>query len=181
MGEAGAEDGYPVPERVFTLFNHRSGLDSNLNGILFAEQRQIEQALLHSAIHILYKHGIVTVLPVNGTAPCCRPNPLAVSLYVKVKAPGSISSNVGSILLVSISCFDRDSCGVCPECHGDSGGHPDLAVLGLGESLEPDCVNTGVRVRSIRENLAGQSQVRSLSEFVLYVFRSLCTNCQRKE
>ena len=45
MGEAGAEDAHAVAEGVFQGFQDSTLFYANLDGILLAEQRQVQQAL----------------------------------------------------------------------------------------------------------------------------------------
>ena len=107
MGEAGAEDAHAVAEGVFQGFQDSALFYANLDGILLAEQRQVQQALVQGAVQGRCEVHVL-VPPVAGTV--CSPKPLAVLVAdVKVIARSADSHGIGGILHFSEARLDADN------------------------------------------------------------------------
>ena len=83
--EAGSEYSDPVTERIIDGLDDSTFVDTDLDGLLLAQDRQVHKALVHGTVQIADKHDVVVrflvVRHLGG-----GPEPLSVFLYVKVIA-----------------------------------------------------------------------------------------------
>ena len=84
LGEAGAEDCHPAPERVGYSLYHTPLFHAYLKVIELTEQWQVQQAFVHLAVHVADKgeRGVT----IGQSSPCGRPKPFAATADIHVKA-----------------------------------------------------------------------------------------------
>ena len=179
--EAGSEYSDPVTERIIDGLDDSTFVDTDLDGLLLAQDRQVHKALVHRTVQIADKHDVVVrflvVRHLGG-----GPEPFPVFLYVKVIASCGESSGVGREPSVKVFGLDRYGLGIRPERHGKTGRHPDLLVLSGREPLELNGVHPVVRVRSVGHKFADHSQVGRLGEIVLHrIFLRGHRHCRERQ
>ena len=102
---AGAEDTDAMSERSLSLYQGGAFLNTDFHGVLFTEQRQIQETLFLFFVHILDQHGVIAVVLIVGCAACTGPQPFAVFLYVKVISSRCERTAVDAIACVTEFCF----------------------------------------------------------------------------
>ena len=108
VSEAGSEDTDTVTERRLQTLYHGSLLDSDLDRVKFAVDREVEHALLHAIVHIL-QHDEFLALPgiINGVASRVSIKPFSIFLYIEVETSGSHSHCRIVVIHICIISLDR--------------------------------------------------------------------------
>ena len=180
---AGAEDTDAVSERSLSLHQGSTFFNTDFHGVLFTEQRQIQETLFLFFVHILDQHGVIAVILIVGCAACTGPQPFAVFLYVKVITSRCERTAVDAIACVTEFSLYGDDRRVSLENDSDSGRLADLKVLAFRKALILYGVHAVVRVRSVRKQFSDKCKVRCFSKFILHILWGLregsCSQAQK--
>ena len=146
-----------MPEWVGNGFNHGSILDADLNRFDLAVERQVEQALVHVPIHILYEAELFALGSVAACSGGCE-HPFAAIPDVQVISFGGNAVGVHGVLDCAVFGLDAYEAAVGAEGYGNAGGLAHLQVLALGESLKAHGVKPVIGVGRVGIKLAGQRE-----------------------
>ena len=159
---AGTPDGHAMTERILYGLYRGALFHTYPDGILLAVEREVEQALVHTAVHIAYERERLVQLLVRRHSGGSE-EPLTVLANVEVIAPGGKAVGIGRETELAIFGHYPQGFGVGPEHAGHTGSHPDLEVLGRGEALVAQRIHPVIRIsRLSRHQLADEGEVRGL-------------------
>ena len=119
VGDARTDHHDPVAEGIGCGFDAGAGVDADFERFHLVEQRQVEQALLLGAVHVLDEGGLV-VGSQTGTGDAGE-DPLAVALDVKVHSLLREPRHVGTGFAVGRRPAGGDRAAVGAEDHGHAG------------------------------------------------------------
>ena len=91
---AGTPDGHAMTERILYGLYRGALFHAYPDGILFAVEREVEQTLVHTAVHIAYERERLVQLLVRRHSGGSE-EPLTVLAYVEVIAPGGKAVGIG--------------------------------------------------------------------------------------
>ncbi len=165
MGVAGPVNADPVAERGGNRFNHRAFLHAQLDGILFAVERQVKQAFLHFRGHILDNHHIASRFPgvFHGRFGI---EPATVLLDIEVIAFVGDDVGGGAGVQEAVSGLDGEHGGVGAEGYAQAAGAAHLVVLPGRPALIDRGIHPVIRVLRLAD-VSQDAQVGGFDETIL--------------